>query len=358
MGERRRPACVSSVYHPVKFGKNILMAVLALAFAAMAAMAWHQYKELISLRAQLADGDSVTLKRQLADARKTIKNLEDRLAAMRGRRGADGALAGDGADGAEASAANAGRRPGGRWGAFADMASNAEFQRLLAIQMKGRISATYGPLFKQLNLSPDQLAQFQSLLADKQQALMDVMQAAREQGINPREDPDGFKSLVTQAVSQADSSIQQALGDAGYQAYQQYQQTLPERNVVNTLQQQLSYTQTPLSDDEANAMISLLAQNQPQRAGNGTAGTTGGDPGPSPMSLINGGGNARVTNDAITQASSVLTAPQVAVLQQIQQQQQAQQQMQQLMRAANQAAAGGSAGSATPPTTTTGGGKG
>src|SRR5579871_841179 len=116
------------------------------------------------------------------------------------------------------------------------MADNPEFQRLLAIQAKARISQTYGALFKSLNLSPDQLAQFQTLLADKQQAMMDVMAAARDQGINPRTDPDGFKSLMSQAVSQADANIQQALGDAAYQQYQQYQQTLPERNVVNSLQ--------------------------------------------------------------------------------------------------------------------------
>ena len=339
----------------MKSAKNSLIAVLAIAVFAVAALAWHQYRELINLRAQLADGDNATLKKQLADARKTIKSLQDRIAAMRGRRGAGGDVAGDGADGDNA-ANGAGRGRGGRFGAFGELAGNPEFQRLLAIQMKGRISQTYGPLFKALNLSPDQLAQFQSLLADKQQSLMDVMQAAREQGINPRSDPAGFQALANQAIAQVDASIQQTLGDAAFQQYQQFQQTLPERNVVNSLQQQLSYTQTPLTDDEASQMVALLAQNQPQRAGNGTSGTTnGGDAGPGIMSLVNGGGNARVTNDAITQAQGVLSAPQVSALQQIQQQQQAQQQMQQLMRSANQ---GTSGQSAAPPATGTGGGKG
>ncbi len=324
---------------------------------AVAALAWHQYRELIDLMAQLADGDNVTLKRQLADARKTIKSLEERMAAMRGRRGGDGELAGDGLTGDNPEANGGGRRPGGRFGGFAEMAGNPEFQRLLAIQMKGRISQTYGPLFKSLNLSPDQLSQFQTLLADKQQALMDVMQAARDQGINPRADPDGFKTLVSQAVSQSDAGIQQALGDAAFQQYQQYQQTLPERNVVNSLQQQLSYTQTPLTDDEASQMISLLSQTQPQRAGNGTSGTSnGGDSGPSPMSLINGGGTAKVTSDSIAQAQGVLSAPQLATLQQIQLQQQAQQQMQQLMRSANQGTGGNPSG--TPPAAAASGGKG
>jgi hypothetical protein len=341
----------------VKSPKNILIVLLAAAVVAMAALSWSQYRELIGLRAQLADGDNATLKKELADARATIKSLENRLLAMRGRRGGGGAgdEAGDG-EGAGENGGPGGRR-GGRFGAFAAMAANPEFQKLLAVQMKGRIQQTYGALFKSLNLSPDQLAQFQGLLADKQQALMDVMQAAREQGINPRTDPDGFKTLANQAVSQADASIQAALGDAGYATYQQYQQTLPERNTVNSLQQALSYSQTPLTDDEANSMISLLQQNQMQRAGNGTTGTSsGGDAGPGIMSLINGGGTAKINDADLTQAQGVLSAPQLSALQQIQAQQQAQQQMQQMMRAAGQGTNGGAQPAA--PTAPASGGNG
>jgi hypothetical protein len=336
----------------IKSLKNIVIAVLAVCIAAVAALAWHQYRELVQLRAQIADDDIPTLKKQLADARKTINSLEDRLLAMRGRRG-PGAGENEG-EGENAAANEQGR--GGRFGAFARMAGNPEFQKLMAIQMKGRIVQTYGALFKALNLSPEQLNQFQGLLADKQQAMLDVMQAAREQGISPRSDPDGFKSLVNTAINQSDTAIQQALGDAAYQQYQQYQQSLPERNTVNSLQQSLSYTQTPLTDDEASQMIGVLQQTQPQRAGNGTAGTTnGGDGGPGVMALINGGGTARITDDSLNQAAGVLSAPQVTALQQIQQQQQAQQQMQKMMRAANQGA-NGTAPSA--PATAAAGGKG
>ena len=55
------------------------------------------------------------------------------------------------------SSINARQRPGGRFGAFANLAGNPDFQKLLAVQMKGRINQTYGPLFKALNLSPEQL---------------------------------------------------------------------------------------------------------------------------------------------------------------------------------------------------------
>jgi len=333
----------------VNSSKNLIIGILALAVAALGALAWKQYRELTVFRAQLIDGESAALKKKLADAENSIRSLQDRLAAIRGRRGAGGEPAGEDA----AGPGDEGRRPGGRFGAFAAMAGNPEFQKLLAIEMKGRISQTYGALFKELNLSPEQLAQFQSLLADKQQALMDVMQAAREQGINPRADPDGFKTLVNQALAQVDQNIQQALGDAAYQQYQQYQQTLPERNTVSSLQQSLAYTQTPLTDEQGNQLISLLAQYQPQRAGNGTAGTGTGDGGPSIFSLMNGGGTARVTNDALAQAQGILTSQQLAALQQLQAQQQAQQQMQQMMRSANPGAGGPGPAAPAP-----GGGKG
>ncbi len=339
----------------MKSPKNLIMGLLALAVAALGALAWRQYRDLIILRAQVAGNDSDALRKSLAETRKTVRSLEDRIAALRGRRAGAGDLApGDEADNAEAEPR---QRPGGRFGAFANLSANPEFQKLMAIQIKGRISQTYGPLFKSLNLSPDQLAQFQSLLGDKQQALADVFQAAREQGINPRSDPDGFKALMNQAISQTDQSIQQTLGDDAFQQYQQYQQTLPERNVVNSLQQSLSYTQTPLTEDQASQLVSLLAQYQPQRAGNGTAGTlNGGDAGPGVFSLMNGGGSAKVTDEAVNQAQGILTAQQVAALQQIQAQQQAQQQMQQMMRAANPGG-GGSRGSA-PAAPAPGGGKG
>ena len=173
------------------------------------------------------------------------------------------------------------------------------------------------------------------------------MQAAREQGINPRTNPADFQALANQAIAQTDASIQQALGDAAFQQYQQYQQTLPERNTINSLEQSLSYTQTPLTEDQADQLTSILASTQPQRAGNGTAGTSnGGDGGPSIFSLVNGGGTARVTDEGLTQAQGILSGPQLSALQQIQQQQQAQQQMQQLMRSANP---GGGQGSGAAP---------
>jgi RNA polymerase-binding transcription factor DksA len=209
--------------------------------------------------------------------------------------------------------------------------ASPQFQRLMAIQQKGMLDGVYAPLFKALNLSPQQLEQFKNLMVQRQQAAMDAVQAAREQGINPRSDPAAFQQAVAQAQATVDSQIQATLGDAGYAQYQQYQATLPQRNTVNQLEQSLSYTATPLTGDQASQLVQILAQAAPSP---GSASGQGNPmaalfPGGGPM----GGGGAGITEQAVTLAQGVLSAPQLQALQQLQQQQLVRQQMQQLMRA-------------------------
>jgi len=353
-GPLQRPPARVVIGIPVKSFKHLLIGVLALAVLGLSALAWSQFQELVRVRGELLDGDAAGLKRRLDAALKSIKSLQNQIAGLRAHRGgaADEGGSGDLAGGPEgADGPRGGRGRGAPWDRLAALTSNPEFQRLAGIQLRAQVDRTYGPLFKSLNLSPQQLQQFQSLLAEKQQALGDVLAAARAQGVTPQSDPAALKQMIVQAQNQVDTSIQQTLGDAGFQQYQQYQQTLPERNTVNAVAQQLSYTQTPLTDDQTNQLVALLAQTQPQTAGNGTAGTGTSDGGLNVRQLLAGGGTAPVTNDAITLAAGVLSGPQVQALQAVQQQQQAEQQMRQLIR--TNAGAGG-AGTAAPAASSAG----
>jgi hypothetical protein len=309
----------------MKSARNYLIVLFALTTLAGTGLAWMQYQELVKLRAELLDPDERTdLQKRLADAQKRVRDLEDQLVALRGRGAPD--------RGEEADNRAGNQNPwAGRRNNFMALMNDPRIQKLMAIQQKGQLDAHYAALFKSLNLTPQQLDQFKNLLVQKQQALMDAVAAAREQGISPRTDPEAFGQAVADAQAAVDAQIQSALGDAGYAQYQQYTQTLPDRNTVTQLQQALSYTATPLSDDQANQMIQLLANTAAQRSGNGTAGTPGGG-----MGAIFGGGNqsAQISDDTITQSSGVLSGPQQQALQQLQVQQQTQRQIQQAMRQA------------------------
>ena len=228
---------------------------------------------------------------------------------------------------------------GGGPGRFMAMMDNPEAQRLMAIQQKAGLDPRYASLFRALNLSPADLEKFKNLLVERQTTVMDAMTAARAQGLTGPENRDAIRQVVANAQAEVDNTIRSTLGDAAFAQYQTYEQTLPERNVVSQLQQRLSYSSAPLSDEQSNQIIALLAAAAPQPVpGSGPSNAAvaaalnpGGGPGP----LRNGGG-VPITDAVIAGSQGILNSTQIAALTQLQQEQQAQAQLRAQMRASSQ----------------------
>jgi len=338
----------------VKSPKNLLILFLALTTVGGAALVWYQFQELRQLRASaLSDNDRADLQKRLWAAEKRRHELELALAA----RSAGPDAGGPETNGEAGENARPGRRDGRGRDAMANnfmaMMDKPEIQKLMAVTQRAALDGRFSSLFKSLNLTPAQLEQFKNLLVDKQTAITDALAAARAQGINPRTDPEDFQKLVADAQAESDASIKATLGDAGYAQYQQYQQTLPQRNVVNQLSQSLSYTNTPLTNDQSEQLIQILAANTPSTNtnGNNTRATVA-----AAFGVGFGGAmmNTPITNSAITQSATVLAPSQVQALQQLQATQQAQSQLSQAMR--NQFRNSGSSSTTPTPTKTGPGG--
>lgn len=344
----------------VKSPKSLLVVLLALTTVGGAVLAWNQYQELIRLRGVALEGDErAGLQKRLWDAEKRAKDLADKLAATRSRTGDDEtAGSGDAAagDASDENARNNRRQRGGPGGPggfsnFATLMQKPEIQKLLAIQQKVQLDSRYATLFKNLNLTPGQLDKFKNLLVERQASMMDVMSAAREQGIDPRKDPAGYRSLIASTQADIDSSIKTAIGDDAFGQYKNYDQTERQRGTVDQLQQSLSYGSTPLTSEQSAKMVQILTQTGPQRTNAATA--AAGQPSVAVAVEVNGGGggggmrfgfggpqSSTITNEAVTLAQGVLTAPQLAAFQQLQQAQLAQQKVDQLLRQSGEAAQG------------------
>ncbi len=287
--------------------------------------------------------DNDKAQKRIADLQKLNAQLAARL--NRGSRTAGGNAPEDGPGGLPLPPDD-GPHGRGRWDStrIAAVLNSPEALRLMQLQQKAALDSRYSGLFKQLNLSPADLDKFKSLLVEKQSAIMDVMAAARAQGLNPGENRDQIQALVQSTQAEVDGSIRAQLGDAAYAQYQGYEQTLPQRNVVDQLNQRLSYSAAPLSDTQSAQLVQILSDTAAPGNGNSenNLARTLGFNGP--------GSGARITDAAITQAQTVLNTQQVAALQSLQQEQQAAAQLRQLMRStANPGAATGTAASATPP---------
>jgi hypothetical protein len=368
----------------VKSPKTYILLLLAATTVGGVILARRQYAELIELRAGALNRDErADLQKRVWDLEKLNRELQNQVAAHREPN--DGGLLAGAGEGERSPRDQSnppergGPGPGGRgesglqqMTAMRELMNKPEVQAMLNLQQKAAIEARYSALFKNLNLPPEQIEKLKTLLAERGTTMQDLMTVAREQGLNPRENQEAYRKLVADTQNEINKGIKAVIGDQGFAQLTTYEQTLPQRNLVNELQQRLSYTSTPLTSTQAEQMVQILAANAPQRQANAaTVGSTthqtsggpppgggrGGSGGPgvprgadfgSIIGALGGGpgmgmlagaldgagrgsSSAPVTAAAVTQSQTVLAPPQVAALQQIQQQQQSQQQLQKLV---------------------------
>ncbi|HEX2860456.1 MAG TPA: hypothetical protein VHN79_02405, partial [Lacunisphaera sp.] len=152
----------------------------------------------------------------------------------------------------------------------------------------------------------------------------DVMAAMRSQGLAPgRSNGDQTRALIQNANAEIDAQIQSEFGTNIFSQYQSYEQTQPQRSLVERVQQRLSYSGTALSDQQAASLVSMLAQSASASPGRPRG---------------QGPGGVAVTDEIIAQAQAILSPNQVATLRELQREQQAQSE---LLRRARQNFGGG-----------------
>jgi hypothetical protein len=357
----------------VKSLRTWLLVFFAATTLGGALIAWRQYNELVELRAQaLTRDERALLQKRVWELEKSNREMQRRSVAARSGEGVADASTEGVAQRGGAPGDPRGRGAGGlqQMNAIRELMTKPEVQAMISLQQKGGIESRYAALFKNLNLSSNQAASLNALLAERATTRQDVFNAAREQGIDPRTNPESFRKLLADSQAEINRSIKSVIGENGFTQLQTYEQTLPQRSVVEELGKRLSYTDTPLTPAQSEQLVQILASNTPTRPTEASSPNAGPPPpppfgniGPPPgggrggpdiggmvLSLVGGGGppgvvpdiidgalrvsGAPVTSAAVAQAQTVLAPPQVAALQQIQQQQQAQQQLQQVLREA------------------------
>lgn len=136
-----------------------------------------------------------------------------------------------------------------------------EFVSALQIEQRARLDGRYAALFKQLNLPPAQLAMFQDLLIERQNAWRDVMITARENGLDPRQNRDQLREMSRSLQAEVDATIKAELGTKVYTDYQQYDATQAQRHIVDRLNQKLTYSGTELATTQSQQLVNIIASN-------------------------------------------------------------------------------------------------
>jgi len=319
---------------------KILPPVLGLLCVILAGISWQLWQKNRVAAAALADAmrDRVMLQGRITQLEKNPRGRPDEPSSTRRPDGARPERP-PGGDNMRVGGGGGPGGPGGPGfgGPAMQMLESPEMRQLMAIQQKGRLDSRYAALFKSLGLPPEKLDKFKQLLVDKQSAAMDVMAEARAQGLVGPDSRAQIQDLLKSTNQELDDSIRSTLGDAGYEQYQQYDRTQSQRALVDQLASRLSYTDSPLTAQQAQQLVPLLAGNAPATSGSDGAANvhltaTVSGPGGNASMIIGDSSGATLTNESVAAAQDILTPSQVDALRQLQAEQLAQQQMGQNLR--------------------------
>lgn len=345
--------------HPSVARRHLLLtAALALTTLGTGLLAWRQQRELTELRSRgLDQAERAKLQKRVWELEKSNRELQ--ASAERPPPEPTGAKPAPGTVPRPARG-ESGRANAQQQLAFVrELLSRPEVESYVNLQQRQRVEASYAALFRNLGLDARQCERLTGLLLERQNLRGEVAEAARAQGIDPRQDPEGMRRLLATAREDLETAIRGVIGPAGFSALEGYDATLTQRGVVGELQQRLGAVGDPLSGAQSEQLVRILAKNPvpgPATAAPGTAtpsaatgeaqlrapdlgpvlaGLVGGGSGPAIAASIFApmpGGGALISDAALVEAQPLLSASQLTALQRLQRQQQAQQEVQRVVR--------------------------
>jgi hypothetical protein len=316
---------------------TLLIALLAVSTVGASALAWYQHRKLLELQAVVLRHSE-----ERDEWQKKFASLEREPLAFASEAPSESPAAESGDEASPASTDDAERRVfargpgrGERGNPLATLMQDPEFARALMTQQKAALDLRYADLFRRLNLSPAQVDRLKELLIERQSAAADVMAAARAEGVDGRDAREQLRELVRSTQAETDEAIRGFLGEAGYDAYQTFERTQPQRTLVGQLETKLSYTGAPLQDTQKDQLVRILAETASQGGRGGPqnnvfiAGRGFNGPG---TTAVPGGGGVTITDEAIARAQGILSQSQLSALRQMQAEQQAQRTMAEAVR--------------------------
>jgi hypothetical protein len=183
-----------------------------------------------------------------------------------------------------------------------ELMKDPDFAAAMKIDQEARLNQRYGGFFRELNLPPDRLAEFKSLLADRENAGREVWASAAAQGLNPRENREQLRELEAELRAEAEANIQENFGPQVLEALDAYNDSAAQRSAVNDLNERLAHAGQPLTDTQSRQLASIFAETT-QPYGRGIA----------------------ITDATIARAQGVLMPSQIEGLKRLQVEQQARQ---------------------------------
>jgi hypothetical protein len=128
----------------------------------------------------------------------------------------------------------------------------------MSLQRNIDVSARFAPLFRKLNLPAERIAKIKAVLVERENAGMDAHELARAQGLDRQKDWSAYNRILGAGIAEADKALQAELGAQAFEEFKSFLRTTPQRELVEKFQRASSYTSSPVSNEAAEQLLTLL----------------------------------------------------------------------------------------------------
>jgi len=148
---------------------------------------------------------------------------------------------------------------------FKRMQMDPQFRASMIALARSRLDLSYGPLFKNLNLSADRLERFKDLLIEKELVANDIREGIMDNGqVSHAEWRNVYKQLESKFSPEVDDEIKAFLTPPEYAQFVDYSEDLLQWTTVNEVARILQPGGTPLTDEQANLLVVLFRRGSPK----------------------------------------------------------------------------------------------
>ena len=146
---------------------------------------------------------------------------------------------------------------GGLGQMISKMMQNPDTKKFIQQQQRMMMDQMYGPLVKQLGLTPEEATQFKDMLVDN--GMKAAEKATSLMGDSGGTNRTEMLSSLSAEQKSFDDQVKALLGDDRYAQYKDYQQTVGERALLNQFKQQAG-SDYNLSDPQSEALLAFMKE--------------------------------------------------------------------------------------------------
>ena len=139
------------------------------------------------------------------------------------------------------------------------MWANPEYGHKYVEEYRAALGLQFGPFYRQLHLSAEQISKFETSLVELQQGLADIWTEAVSRGLSKSDT--SVMRLGAEPFQLAETNLRGLLGDSGFEQYRQYDKERGTRDFVTSLAGNVYFTETPLSTVQGEQLARILKAN-------------------------------------------------------------------------------------------------